>query len=120
MALEVTGILKEFLPQQTGEKKDGSGQWVKQCFLVQTDAQYNNLYCFEVFGDEKVQNLNKFQKQGDNITVEFNVNTNEYKESYYTTLNAWKISKAVNDIQVIGAPFETTANVVEPEPDLPF
>ena len=97
MSLEVTGKLKKFLEPQTGEKKDGSGNWIKQSFLVETDSQYNNLYCFEVFGDEKVQNLTKYQKEGDNVTVEFNVNTNEYKGNYYTTLAAWKISKQSNE-----------------------
>ena len=93
MSLEVSGRLKKFLEPQTGVKKDGSGNWIKQSFLVETDSQYNNLYCFEVFGNEKVENLTKYQKEGDNVVVEFNVNTNEHNGSYYTTLSAWKISK---------------------------
>ena len=126
MSLEVTGKLKQFLAPQTGEKKDGSGQWVKQSFLVETDAQYNNLYCFEVFGDEKVQNLTKYQKQGDEITVEFNVNTNEYKGSYYTSLSAWKISKATDGINAKAIPnaseFELAGNASATVEDdgLPF
>lgn len=110
MSLEVTGKLKKFLEPQTGEKKDGSGNWIKQSFLVETDSQYNNLYCFEVFGDEKVANLTKYQKEGDSVTVEFNVNTNEYKGSYYTTLAAWKISKQSND--------STTQNAEEFSPPI--
>lgn len=93
MALEVKGILKNILSEQRGQKKDGSGEWVKQSFLVETDAQYNNLYCFEVFGEEKVKNLNENQSEGDTVTVEFNVNTNEHNGNYYTTLSAWKITK---------------------------
>lgn len=93
MSLEITGKLKKFLEPQTGEKKDGSGNWVKQSFLVETDTQYNNLYCFEVFGNEKVENLTKYQKENDIVKVEFNVNTNEHNGSYYTTLSAWKITK---------------------------
>jgi len=93
MNLSVTGKLKRFLPQQTGTKKDGSGQWVKQSFLVDSETQYNNIYCFEVFGDEKVANLTKHQSEGDTVTVEFNVNTNEHNGNYYTTLSAWKIIK---------------------------
>ena len=93
MALEIKGKLEKFLDPQTGETKTG-GTWTKQSFIVKTDSEYNNLYCFEVFGDEKVQNLTKYQKVGDNVTVEFNVNCNEYQGKYYTTLSAWKISKA--------------------------
>jgi hypothetical protein len=95
MSLEIKGTLTEFLTPQTGETKAG-GTWTKQSFLVKTDAEYNNLYCFEVFGEEKVQNLTKYQKVGDTVTVEFNVNCNEYQGKYYTTLSAWKISKTEN------------------------
>jgi hypothetical protein len=119
MSLEVKGKLTKFLTPQTGAKKDGSGDWVKQSFLVQTDAQYNNLYCFEVFGNEKVENFTKYQKEGDDVTVEFNVNTNEYNGNYYTTLAAWKITKIgklSSETQVEFAP-----PTIEPtDTDLPF
>lgn len=122
MSLEVTGTIKRFLPIETGQKKDGSGEWQKQLFTVQTDAQYNNLYCFEVFGDEKVQNLTKYQKENDVVTVEFNVNTNEYKGKYYTTLSAWKISKVnANNVNVNQPVFEPAGKLNEEEhDDLPF
>jgi hypothetical protein len=123
MALEIKGIIKKFIPAQTGAKKDGSGNWVKQNFLVETESQYNNLYCFEVFGDEKVQNLSKYQKVGDVVTVEFNVNTNEHNGNYYTTLSAWKISKnkEANEIEVHQPTFEPATNFKEEEhDDLPF
>lgn len=98
MSLEVTGKIKKFLEVQTGETKTG-GTWSKQQFIVETETEYNNLYCFEVFGDEKVANLTKYQKAGDIVTVEFNVSTNEYKDKYYTSLSAWKISKAQTNNQ---------------------
>lgn len=125
MSLQVTGKLKQFLTPQTGQKKDGSGMWVKQSFLVETDAQYNNLYCFEVFGDEKVENLNKYQKEGDTVTVEFNVSTNEHKGNYYTTLSAWKIEKVANPngVEVKEPVFEMTSVLNKKEEehdDLPF
>lgn len=108
MSLSVTGKLIKFLEVESGESKSGTS-WSKQQFIVQTESQYNNLYCFEVFGNEKVENLTKYQKEGDNVTVEFNVNTNEYKGKYYTSLSAWKISKAnANGIQSPHAPQNNT------------
>lgn len=91
--MEVTGKITKFLDQVTGQKKDGSGEWVKQSFILETSEQYNNLYCFEVFGKEKVDNLNKFNKVGDTVTVEFNVQTNEWQDKYFTSLQAWLIKK---------------------------
>jgi hypothetical protein len=118
--MEVTGVLKEFLTPQKGQKKDG-GEWVKQSFLVKTDAEYNNLYCFEVFGEEKVQNLTKYHNVNDVVTVEFNVNCNEYQGKYYTTLSAWKIAKQSSNPQSNQEPFAPATNLNEEEHnDLPF
>ena len=91
MALEAKGVIEKILEVQKGAKKDGSGDWEKQLFLLRTQEQYNNLYCFEIFGDQKVDNFAKFNKVGQEVTVEFNVNTSEYQGKYYTTLSAWKI-----------------------------
>jgi hypothetical protein len=91
MALEVKGVIETILPIETGAKKDGSGDWKKQQFTVRTQEEYNNLYCFEVFGDIKVENFGKYNKVGQDVTVEFNVSTNEYKGKYYTSLSAWKV-----------------------------
>lgn len=99
MSLEVTGKITKVLPLESGQTKAGA-EWQKQSFIVTTDAQYNNVYCFEVFGNEKVENFNKYNKVGQSVTVEFNVNCNEYKDKFYTTLSAWKISKGANDVQV--------------------
>lgn len=118
MSLEVTGKIKKFLEAQTGETKSG-GTWSKQQFIVETETEYNNLYCFEVFGDEKVSNLTKYQKVGDNVTVEFNVSTNEYRDKYYTSLSAWKISKAQTNNQPETSTYSAPSNTngFPPAPD---
>ena len=86
--MEVTGTIQEIFPLETGETKTGK-QWQKQSFLLKTDEQYNNLYCFGVFGD-KVGKLSNVAV-GENVTVAFNVETREYNGKYYTNLSAWKI-----------------------------
>lgn len=128
MALQVTGKLIKFLEVQTGVTKDG-GTWSKQQFLVETETEHNKLHCFEVFGNDKVENLTKYQKEGDNVTVKFNVSTNEYKGKYYTSLSAWKItnnSYNKKDSQPTQAPqnnnFPPAPDFSQSEevPDLPF
>jgi len=93
MSLEISGQITKICDLQIGEKKDGSGQWQKQLFLVDTNEQYNSLYCFEIFGKDKVDNFNDHHKEGDSVTVVFNVNTSEYQGRYFTTLSAWQIRK---------------------------
>lgn len=119
MSLEVTGKITKVLPLESGQTKAGA-EWQKQSFILDTEEKYNNIFCFEVFGNEKVENFNKYKKVGQNVTVEFNVNCNEYNGKYYTTLSAWKISKAENNVEVNEPVFETTSVINQVEDDLPF
>ena len=114
MSLEITGKLEKFLTVEKGTSQAGK-EWQKQQFIVTTEEEYNNTYCFEVFGDEKVENLTKFQKAGDQVKVIFNVNTNEWKGKYYTSLSAWRIEKEESD-QSVSQPSQTE----QVEDDLPF
>ena len=110
---ETSGKLEKFLPVESGTSKAGK-EWKKQSFIVTTEDEYNNTYCFEVFGDEKVENLTKYQKEGDQIKVVFNVSTNEWKGKYYTSLSAWRIEK----VETEGAEQQPSSEPVED--DLPF
>lgn len=96
--MKVTGVITKVLDLQTGTAKDGS-EWKKQGFLVQTKEQYNNLYCFELFGAEKVDNFLKYNKVNDSVDVKFNVQTNEWQGKYYTSLQAWKVFKSDSNTQ---------------------
>jgi len=87
----------------------------KTTFLVDNGETYNNLFCFELFKDEKVQKFNQYNKVGDHVEVEFNVNCNEYNGKYYTSLQAWKVSQPnANNIKV------NEPIVVDAEDDMPF
>lgn len=119
--MQITGKITELLEKQTGQKKDGSGEWVKQSFLIETEEKYNNLYCFEVFGAEKVENLNKFNKVGDVVNVEFNVQTNEWQGKYFTSLQAWLIKKVDAGSAVDAYQAKQEASLPQEEADdLPF
>jgi hypothetical protein len=127
MSLQITGVLKTVLPLEKGTTKAGA-EWQKQSFIVANNDGYENreqIFCFEVFGEEKVQNFNKFNKQGDNVTVEFNISTNEWNGKYFTSLQSWKISKDTNGIDATKVPnaseFEPATNFKEEDhDDLPF
>ena len=119
MSLEVTGKITKFLEVQSGVSKASGKEWKKQEFLLETDEQYNNLYCFEVFGAEKVDKLTEFNKVGDNVKVLFNVNTNEYKDKYYTSLSSWRIEKV--DVENVETTFEEVgSDLKDSNEDLPF
>ena len=61
--LKVTGKIKQFLDVQSGTAKSSGNEWRKQSFIVSNNEGYEGkeqLYCFEVFGQDKVENLTKF------------------------------------------------------------
>ncbi len=91
--MKVTGKITKVLDTQKGTTAAGKN-WQKLSFILETTEDYNNLYCFEVFGDEKVEQFLKYNKVGQEVDVSFNVQTNEYKGKYYTSLQSWKIFKA--------------------------
>ncbi len=87
----IKGKITKFLEVLTGTSE--KGEWKKQSFVIDTEEKYDNIIAFDVFGAEKVENLTKYNKEGDVVTVEFNLKCREYKGKYYTNLGAWKISK---------------------------
>ena len=121
MSLEVQGKITKFLDVEQGTSTSGK-EWKKQLFLLETDEKYNNLYCFEVFGVDKVDNLEKYNKVGDDVKVQFNVSTNEWKGKYFTSLQSWRIEKADVSDSIEDNNFETVGDTDVPQNngDLPF
>ena len=57
--MKVTGKITKVLDTQKGTSAAGK-EWQKLSFILETTEDYNNLYCFDVFGDEKVEQFLKF------------------------------------------------------------
>jgi hypothetical protein len=94
--MQVTGTIKTMTGVQTGQTKDGS-EWKKITFVVSNNEGFEGaeqIFAFEIFGAEKVDNFLKYNKEGDTVDVDFNIRTNEYQGKYYTSLQAWKVFKS--------------------------
>ena len=94
-ALSIKGLLVKKNNTENIENKEGK-KWLKQTFLIQTSAEYNNQICFQLFGEEKVKLLEAYN-EGDQIEVFFNISSREYNNRYYHNIDAWKINHA-NDM----------------------
>ena len=77
------------------ENKEGK-QWKKQTFLIETDSEYNNQICFQLFGEEKIIILENHQI-GDRVEVFFNISSREYNNRYYHNIDAWRINSVDNN-----------------------
>lgn len=123
--LSITGNLKTLLPVESGVAKSSGKEWKKQQFIVSNNDGYEGkeqIFCFEVFGEEKVESLTKYHKVGDEVTVKFNISTNEWNDKYFTSLSAWRIEKAEGTAIPPPAPvFEPAGELNESEDSgLPF
>ena len=109
--LNIQGTLVKKLDKQSGTSKAGK-EWKKLNFVLESkDGEYTNTICFDVFGEEKVDNFVKFNNVGDNVTVSFNVSSREYNERWYTQTSAWMVKKNTS---------EAETKLEEAKDDLPF
>ena len=94
--MEVTGIISNILPEENGVGKQSGKPWRTQTFVIKNNDGYQGqeqIYAFSIFGDEKIDKFNQYNKIGDNVKVSFNIDTNEYNGKYYTKLSAWSVFK---------------------------
>lgn len=110
--LNISGIVLNILPLQTGTSKAGN-QWQKQDFILETGGQYPRKVCICLFGD----NVAKFPLQvGQSVTASVDIESREFNARWYTDVRAWNV--VYNDQQQ-GAPAPAptaTAPKAQPAP----
>lgn len=134
MALELEGTIRQKLGVQSGTSARGA--WAKQEFILEfPDGNYTSQACFTAWGQDKVQELDKYQA-GDRVKVSFNFKSREYNGRWYNDLQIWRIAPAGVDVaqQPAAAPAAPQAPSYQtppapslddmpadnPEDDLPF
>ena len=111
MALELEGTLRQKLGVQSGTS--ARGQWAKQEFILEfPDGNFTAQACFTAWGQDKVQELDKYQV-GDRIKVSFNLKSREYNGRWYNDLQIWRIAPAGGEAAAHPAP---SPSPVPPEP----
>ena len=134
MALELEGTIRQKLGVQSGTSARGA--WAKQEFILEfPDGNYTSQDCFTAWGQDKVQELDKYQT-GDRVKVSFNLRSREYNGRWYNDLQIWRIAPAGSDTpqqpvaaaavpqapayQTPPAPSIDDMPADNPEDDLPF
>ncbi len=103
MNLKLSGRIIDILQVITGTS--AKGEWKKQDFVIETDEQYSKKVCFSLFNDT----LTKIVKIGDNVEVNFSVESREYQGKWFSNINAFKVD-------IIGGAKQTSQNL-PPEGD---
>ena len=115
--MQLTAKLIQLLPIQTGTGKNG--EWKKRDIIVETEGQYPKKICVSIWGDK----INDSQLQiGNNLKIDFDIESREYNNKWYTDIKAWKVEMASTTSQNnFTAPIENNSDFQSNEDDvLPF
>ena len=88
VTLEISGKIIEILEVKSG--KSANGEWRKQEYVLETEAQYPKKVCFMAWG-EKIDQFNI--QQGETVAVSIDLESREYNGRWYTDVKAWKVSR---------------------------
>lgn len=92
MAMELEGRITHKLPVQTGTSARGA--WSKQEFVLEyQDGSFPAQVCMNVWGDDKVRELDKYQVN-DKVRVSVKLSSREYNGRWYNDVRAWRIEPA--------------------------
>ncbi len=94
-SLIVKGNIIRKLTPETISGKEGK-IWKKQHFIINTGGQFNSEICFQLFGEERMQMLEKFNIN-DTVDVFFNLYSKKFNDRYFHNIDAWKIEKSNNE-----------------------
>ncbi len=118
--MEIIGKIVQLLPLQTGQGKNGV--WKKQDYVLEFGAQYPKKICFNIWGDK----IDTFQlKEGEEVRVDFDVESREFNGRWYTDVRAWNITRIAGSVgaaveAVIPQPDASSFLAQSPDSDMPF
>ena len=87
--MEITGKIIAVLPAKEGVSQSTGNPWKCQDYVIETSEMNPKRCCFNVFGAEKIQEMNI--QPGETLTVSLEINANEYQGKWYNQVRGWKV-----------------------------
>lgn len=85
----ITGKIIKFLPKAEGDSASGN-HWVKAGVVIEYGDEYPTKAAFTIFGEQKLQACAGL-KVGMEVVVNYNPQSREYNERWYTDLQCMSI-----------------------------
>lgn len=123
--MELSGKIIAVLEARGGVSKTGN-PWKVQEYVLETHDQYPRRMCFDVFGEDKINQFNI--QAGEELTVSFDIDAREWQGRWFNSIRAWKVERtnAQQPTAPEGVPFPPTAAAPvdfaasDEKDDLPF
>lgn len=90
--MEITGIIKHVLETQSGVSSKSGKSWMKQDYVLEVPGQWPSHFVFSVFGEDRISSF--ALKEGEEVTVGFNVDAHEYNGRWYGENKAFRVLRA--------------------------
>ena len=95
MDIIISGIISQALPVQSGVSQRSGQPWAKGAYVIQHEqGQYPKYLCFEVFGQD---NLNNFNLQvGEQVTIHLNADSHANPKNpaqWFNEIRCWKVER---------------------------
>ena len=88
--MELSGKIIAVLEPRSGVSKTGNN-WKVQEYVLETHDQYPRRMCFDVFGEDKINNFNI--QIGEELTVSFDIDAREWQGRWFNSIRAWKVDR---------------------------
>jgi len=89
--MELSGKVIAVLEPRGGVSKTGNA-WKVQEYVIETHEQYPRKMCFDVFGEDKINQFNI--QAGEELTVHFDIDAREWQGRWFNSIRAWKVDRA--------------------------
>lgn len=102
--MELAGKVIAVLEPRSGVSKTGN-PWKVQEYVIETHDQYPRRMCFDVFGEDKI---NQFNIQiGEELNVSFDIDAREWQGRWFNSIRAWRVERVspMQQAPVQGQPF---------------
>ena len=97
--MEITGKIIAVLPANSGTSSRTGNTWMSQTYVIETQGQYPKKLAFDVFGEERIKQFNI--KQGEELTVRFDIDAHEYQGRYFNQIRAFNVEKSGLQTQIV-------------------
>lgn len=93
--MELEGKIIKVLEERSGTSARTGTPWKMQSFVLETPGQYPRRMVFEVFGEDKLTQMNI--QEGQDLRVSFDIDAHEYQGRWYNSIRAWKVEPATGE-----------------------
>jgi len=120
--LTITSSVRTVTPTETVTYGTEGKTFTKRTVVLEDSDEYNDCFVFELGGEQKCALADSI-KEGDIITIHYNINCREYtnkktgKIGYFTSLRGWKIEQ---NASISSSPSDAFVPNAAPSEEIPF